>query len=356
MAPGQGDHVCVFVVGPAFDQNVPTAMLTCRMGYARAFEALGVPYLFVDQQDLPAMLPRLSGPFCMVNGADYLYMEKPVLKALKGVPHCVWVDPWFPDSDRFFAAHDLDARIWHWSDEHRRKILATEPRFVHTATVATGLHFFAGWQSRGLQVVSLPLACDTFLYQPTGEPSPRFEGIKLAFVGGYWESKGRQLDRYLRPFEDDLVIFGYSAWPYRGYRGRLPIADEPVLYRQALVSPVINEPSVAILHGQINERIFKVLGSGGYPLVDAVPAYRELFSASELPIPENADHFAEMLRDLLNRGAPRDRCALGRQAVLERHTYLLRVRQVMRAMGLHLQADAAVPPCPGKSCRPGVAG
>jgi hypothetical protein len=185
-----------------------------------------------------------------------------------------------------------------------------------------------------LKVISLPLACDTFLYQSEGESVLDFDGIKLAFVGGYWESKGKQLDRYLRPFEEDLVVYGYSKWPYRGYRGLLPIADEPALYRQALVSPVINEPSVAILHGQINERIFKVLGSCGYPLVDAVPAYRELFSEAELPIPDNADHFGQMLRELLAKGSPREQCKLARQAVLERHTYMHRAQQVLSEMGL----------------------
>lgn len=331
--PRKGQQVCLFVVGPAFDQDVPNAMMTCRMGYAHAFEALGIPYLFVDQQDLPAILPDLTRPFCMINGSDFVYMRNPVIKALRGVPHCVWVDPWFEGSDRFFAEHGLDARIWAWTDEHRAKILDSEPRFVHTATVSAGLGFFSEWGRRGLETVSLPLACDTALYSPEGPHDPRFDGIRLAFVGGYWESKGKQLDRYLRPFEDDLVVYGYSEWPYRGYRGLLPIADEPALYRQALVSPVINEPSVAILHGQINERIFKVLGSGGYPLVDAVPAYRELFSADELPIPDDAETFNHMLRDILERGAPRYECALARQAVLERHTYVHRAEQVLEGLG-----------------------
>lgn len=339
LAPDHGERVCVFVVGPTFDQEVPTAMMTCRMGYAHAFETLGIPYLFVDQQDLLKILPHLHEPFCMVNGSDYLYMEQPTLKVLKRHPHCVWVDPWFHDSDRFFAVHDLDARIWAWSGEHRRKILETEPRFVHTATVATGLHFFSEWHNQGLKVISLPLACDTFLYQPEGNYVHRFNGVKLAFVGGYWESKGKQIDRYLRPFEDDLVVYGYSKWPYRGYRGLLPVADEPALYRQATVAPVINEPSVAILHGQINERIFKVLGSGGYPLVDAVPAYRELFSEAELPIPEDADHFRQMLHEILDNGASREQCALARQAVLEQHTYQHRALQVLSEMGLGLTGD-----------------
>ena len=338
---------CVIVVGPSFDQDVPTAMMTFRMGYAKAFESLGIPYLFVDLQDLAALLPELPGPFCMLNGADYLHMDLRTIRQLRNYPHAVWVDPWFAGSDHFFSAHQLDARIWHWSDEHRERIVTSAPAFVHTATVPGGLCFFEKWATRGLQIVSLPLACDTSLYRIDVPLVDEFVGIPMAFVGGHWESKGLQLDRYLRPFEDQLVVYGYSWWPYRGYRGLLPREVEPALYRQALVSPVINEPSVPILQGQINERIFKVLGSGGVPLVDAVPAYRELFREDELFIPRGVDDFIVMARQLLRDEGLRERSRKGREAVLARHTYRHRALQMLDSLGLSgLVARVAEPILP----------
>lgn len=333
--PADGAATCVIVVGPSFNQNIPTAMMTFRLGYANAFESLGISYLILDQQDLCNILPELQNPFCMINGSDYLYMEEPALRLLRRYPHSVWVNPWFADSDRFFASNGQDAAIWHWSKKHRRKILDSQPAFVHTATVPGGLGFFAEWERHGMTVVSLPLACDTSLYGPDLHDDPLFKGVRLAFVGGYWESKGRQLDDYLRPFEDDLVVYGYSTWPYRGYRGMLDRAAEPLLYRQALLSPVINEPSVALLKGQINERIFKVLGAGGVPLVDAVPAYRELFLPDELMIPSDVHEFHDLIRhhlagdDLLVTLARK-----GREAVLSRHTYRHRAAQVLTALSL----------------------
>jgi hypothetical protein len=310
-------------------------MMTFRLGYANAFESLGIPYLIVDQQDLCYVLPELRNPFCMINGSDFVYMDEPTLRVLRRYPHSVWVDPWFAESDRFFATNGLDAASWYWSPEHRCKILDAQPAFVHTATVPGGLGFFAEWEQHGMIVVSLPLACDTSLYASDLSVEPMFEGVRLAVVGGYWESKGKQLDRYLKPFEDDLIIYGYSPWPYRGYRGMLERTAEPVLYRQALLSPVINEPSVALLNGQINERIFKVLGAGGVPLVDAVSAYRELFSPDELIIPGDEHEFHDLIRQHLAGEdflIPFSR--KGREAVLSRHTYRHRAEQVLAAFGL----------------------
>jgi hypothetical protein len=337
----RGPATCVIVVGPSFNQDIPTAAVTCRMGYAGAFEGLGIPWVIADQQDLADMLPELTRPFCMVNGSDFQYMERNTLRALRRDPHSVWVDPWFRGSDRFFAEHGLDARIWAWPDEQRRKILDSNPAFVHTATVAGGLCFFEEWQRRGMHVISLPLACDDRLYRPDAFRD-EFVDIRMAFVGGYWESKGRQIDRYLRPFEDELVIYGYSPWPYRGYRGMLPRDAEPALYRQARVCPVVNEPSVAILHGQINERIFKVLGSGGVPLVDAVPAYRELFTEEELFIPKNEDEFIDCARRLLVDEKLRESYRRGQMAVRDRHTYRHRALQVLMELDLSSSLPLAV--------------
>ena len=187
--------------------------------------------------------------------------------------------------------------------------------------------------------VSLPLACDETLYNLESPYCAEYENIKIAFVGGYWPSKGEQIDRYLKPFEDKLTIFGYSPWPYPGYRGQLPRDKEPSLYRQALLSPVINEPSVAILHGQINERVFKVLGSGGVALVDAVPAYRELFSEEEMFIPRDDHEFADYARMLLSNESMREQVKEARNAVLQRHTYRHRVIQVLEnlAMDAHFE-------------------
>ena len=328
-------HTLVMVVGPQYDQHIPNAMMTFRSGYCHAIEELGFPYLIVDHSDLQDILHSLTNPFCMLNGSDFLYMDTNTVRLLRKYPHAVWVDPWFRDSERFFKTHNLNAGIWTWSHEHRNKILESEPTFVHTATVPSGFEFFSEWVQRGARLVYLPLACDTHLYHPKVPTIPEFQGIKIAFVGGYWESKGRQIDQYLRALEKDLVVYGYSPWPYNGYRGQLSRELEPSLYRQATIAPTINEPSVRILHGQINERVFKIIGSGGLTVVDAVPWYRELFTSDELLIPGTVDEFHDIVNTVISDPYSLDHYRLrGFEAVLQRHTYIHRAKTVMKELGL----------------------
>jgi hypothetical protein len=335
--PRAGRATFVVAVGPKFNQNVPNAYMTARMGYCRAFESLGVPYLIADLHDLPRTLAEVPRPVVMLVGDDYgsPAMTRATLAALRRHPHFVWVNPWFRGSDAFFAEHDLDPATWDWPAAQRERILDGQPSFVFTATVPGGLEFFEQWDRHGVPTASLPLACDTTLYTPDAPLRDDFRGVKLAFVGGYWESKGRQIDAYLRPFEDELTIYGYSQWPYRGYRGQLPRDAEPSLYRQALLCPTINEPTVRLLRGQINERVFKVLGCGSATVVDAVPAYRELFTDDELPIPGDAAEFGATVRRLLADEAERKAWARrGYEAVMRRHTYVHRVREALRLLKL----------------------
>ena len=331
----KGPCTFVLVVGPAFDQNRPDAMMTCRLGYCHAFEELGIPYVIVDLHDLAEMLPKFVKPFCMVFGGDYAFMNLSNRRALQDCPKFVWVSPWFNGSDSFFKLHGLDPTIWTWSEGLRKRILDSQPSFVFTATVESGLEFFEKWAEAGMPLISLPLACDTSVYQKAPPYYEEFEGVHMAFVGGYWKSKGAQMDKYLRPFEEQLVIYGYNKWPYRGYRGQLTREKEGSLYYQAKLSPTINEPTVKLLHGQINERVFKILGSGGLTVVDSVPSYRMLFHEEELPVPKDECEFFDIVHDILeSEPLQLQYKKKGYEAVMSRHTYIHRSIQILQNLGL----------------------
>lgn len=335
LSPLQGERTFVMVVGPAFDQERPDAMMTCRMGYCHAFESMGIPYVLADVNQLEAVAEEFPSPFFMYFAGDLAYISKRKLHKLRDYPSAVWAYPWFDGSNKFFAERSLDAHIWTLPKSTIEKVLELNPRFCFTATTPSGLIFFEKWDKNGIPVRSFPLACDTKIYNEANTSAVDFKDIKLAFVGGYWQSKGVQIDEYLRPFESELEIYGYSKWPYSGYKGKLQGNAEASLYRQAKVCPVVNEPTVALMKGQINERVFKVLGSGGCPIVDAVPAYRELYSEDELLISESPRHFAEivnlMLQDDALNHTYREK---GRIATLARHTYLHRALDYMQFLGI----------------------
>lgn len=335
--PMAGDKTFVMVVGPAFDQNRPDAMMTCRMGYCHAFEDLGIPYVIAGINQLEALAEELPSPFFMYFAGDLSFISRAKSGKLSKYPSGVWAYPWFDNSEVFFSQHDLDARIWTLPKASIEKVLDLKPRFCFTATTPSGFGFFENWEKNGVPVKSLPLACDTRIYNEANEETHDFGHVKLAFVGGYWQSKGRQIDRYLRPLESQLEIYGYSKWPYSGYKGLLPRNAEASLYKQAKVCPVVNEPTVALMKGQINERVFKVLGSGGCPVVDAVPAYRELYAEDELLISESPEHFVELINQLLvDEVLNLSYREKGRVATLSRHTYKHRVSDFMKNLDIPL--------------------
>src|SRR5512143_4045392 len=90
LTPGSSSLTFVVAVGPAFDQTVPNAATTCRLGWCRGFEQLGIPYVLVNVADLAQRLPELPHPIVWISGADYQFLVPANLAALKRQHHIVW--------------------------------------------------------------------------------------------------------------------------------------------------------------------------------------------------------------------------------------------------------------------------
>ena len=271
-------------------------------------------------------------PVCRLSSENYKTLSHNNARALKRVPHAVWVNPWFDKEEEFYEIHDLPNLPS--SNQLRYQILSTRPAFVFTVATAVGMDLYEGWRSTGTRVVSIPLACDTALYRPEGPHYPEFDEMKIVFVGGYWPEKARQFDKYLRPYEDNLTVYGYNRWPYKGYKGQLPFEAEPALYRQAMVCPCINESRCELM-GDVNERVFKVLGSGGLCIPDSVSAYRDLFTEDELLVPKSVEEFHQLMSYVMNNPSVGAHWRnTGIKAVLAKHAYLHRVRTFLEELGM----------------------
>jgi hypothetical protein len=323
----------VVVCGPGFDQAIPTAGTTCRLGWCSAFEELGIPYVLLSVKDVARRLPEIPSPICWISGADYPHLDASGLAVLRRFPHFVWVDTWFEGEEAFRAKHELPRNTL--TDAVRSKIVSSAPAFLFTISPERSFEFYRGWTNAGARLVSLPLACDSHRYQPDPPFRADFASIDLAFVGGYWPYKARQFDRYLRPIQERLTVFGYSSWPYAGYGGLLPMEQETSLYKQARISPSINEPHVELMGVDLNERVFKVLGSGGVSVTDAVAAYRDWFTEDELLVPRSVAEFHQFVELLENEPDVRQDFALrGARAIQDRHTYVHRARSVLAALNV----------------------
>lgn len=328
---GADNRTFILAVGPNFDLNYPIAMTVARIGYVNAFKDLNFNVIICDIRDLHNYNLNCND-IVMYYFDDIKYIEKKNVEKISKLKNIIWVQPFFDNQNNFFNKNNLNPDIWKTDSYTLNIIDKLVPKFVFNATVESGLVYFSKWHNFTNKVLSLPLACDTSVYSVPKKFNVNYANIDMCFVGGYWASKGKQIDLYLRKYEDNLAIFGYNKWPYRGYRGFLNSReDESILYKQAKISVVINEPTVSLLGGQINERIFKVFGSYGCPVVDAIPQYRELYSEDELIVPKSVEEFDFYINDLQNDESKnlsiRER---GYNATLNRHTYVHRANKILK--------------------------
>lgn len=336
---GAAPYTFVCVVSPLFRETKLDATNLARFGYCHGFEQLGIPYILLGTDELADRLPELPTPICLLHNTEYLYMNQRNQEALRGKHHVVWLDYWFKNDRALFEREGWDYQSF--AEQTHRAMLRSQPDFTFTISPASSFGYYERWSQLGFRLESLPLACDPTIYHPNTPDNPAFEQVKMAFVGGYWPYKAMQFDRYLRPYEKELTVFGRARWPYAGYGGQLPLAQEPSLYRQARLSPTVNEPHCEYLNLDLNERVFKVLGSGGCSITDAIPGYREWFSAEELPVPTSLDEYHEMVQALLTDDALNQNYRQrGYQAIIERHTYAHRAQKILEWLGLPLPEQA----------------
>jgi Glycosyl transferases group 1 len=324
--PERRERTLAIICGPHFNQSVPNAITKHRRGLATGFQQAGLSCRYVSFLELHK-LRELENPIVFIQELDYEFLGRRQIELLRRHKLFVWVDPWREDIEAFIGPYDFVGTSL--SDRTKENVLRSEPAFVFTIAPEPGLEYYDGWRRRGAALISLPLACDTGLYwQSNG--TGKYDAVRIAFVGGYWPYKARSFDLYLKPYESMLTVYGYWPWPYAGYGGQLSDEEEPLLYRNAALSPAINEPHVSVMGIDLNERVFKVLGSGGLCVTDVTPAYASLFAPGELLIPQTLDEYHDMVRAVLKDPAAFARYReAGRAAVQQRHTYKHRAEQVL---------------------------
>jgi len=331
----------VMVCRGGFNINVPNANATIRLGICRGFAQIGVRYQLVSVWELEKALHELRRPFIYLSCYDYEDLNGHALKMLGNYPHLIWVYPWFADLERVYAEHNLPAPCL--SPRAAKRILDSGARFVFAPVPPSCLRFYDEWEKRGQRVVSLPLACDTIRYFPRADDK-RFADVQMAFVGGYRGYKNIQYDKYLKPYEDILRVYGYDRWPYKSYGGLLADDDERVLYQNACVCPALSEPHAESM-GDIVERAFKVMGSHGLAVTDLIPGYREFFTPAELLMPGSVEEYHAMVQKALtDEDFNRRFRERGYQAILARHTYAHRARAILEYLGLAAVSDVNVGP------------
>ncbi len=152
-----------------------------------------------------------------------------------------------------------------------------KPDFVHIhydekAVKITHNHF----ESIGVKPVSLMMCADTSVY--SGAIFDAVLECDIGFVGGYWPYKGLVIDKYLSPLlhpvgKYRVKIFGNQPWKAPQYCGLLGDLYVGNLFASAKICPNLSEPHAQEFGIDVNERIFKILYSGGFCVSDKVDSY-----------------------------------------------------------------------------------
>ena len=200
----------------------------------------------------------------------------------------------------------------------------------------------AGWYDIGIQPLGILNAADIVDYRPA-EALPELK-CDVAFCGGFWGYKGRNLTDYILPLCHpssglNVKIFGNKPWPVHSYLGT--INDDKVrhLFNSATVCPNVSEPHSTDLNWDIVERPFKVMSSGGFCVSDFVGEAREIFTPSELIMCDSPKKFGDAIRYFVEHPEERQPyIEAGQMAVLKKHTYFDRVFQMLTAWGLEVAA------------------
>lgn len=323
-------------VPPYFDQDsISGAGTFILTGFVRGWSKVCGPAKLVSVTDLIREIDLCDNPAVFLPQQFFSYLSYDDAKRLRTVDLFVMVHV----HPRAYAEFECQAR--NLTDAERAenrafmdcypKVLFAEPRFVWNSVGKASWEWYRGWQEDGLRWETLFVAADDERYFP--DPAPeKYGNIKMAYVGGYWAEKAQGFELYLRPWEDVLVPFGYSQWPYRQYAGKVDEASEREIYSTAGLIPLVTGP-LGWAMAEITERYLKAPACRAFCIADHNSALRELFSKDEMLQAESPEHFHELVRDYL-AGRVDSKLWADRayRAVRERHLYSHRALQIKSAL------------------------
>ena len=168
------------------------------------------------------------------------------------------------------------------------------------------------------------------------EVDPKLE-CDIGFVGGYWPHKGLIIDRYLFPLLNPVgkyrvKIFGNQPWKVNQYCGLIGDNEVKNLFASAKICPNLSEPHAHEYGIDVNERIFKILYSGGFCISDNVESYKMF--GDGVVLADSPEDFREKIDYYLARPDKRKEISFrGRDYVKKNHTGLHRCAKILSEFG-----------------------
>lgn len=317
-----------------------------RSAWANAFDACGHDVYFWDKNSYNTFdVFDMSEPDIFL-GQSY-NLDDAVIKCIKERPHLrvgLRAGDW---GDHRKEVDESAYRILFCSEKEKNvlKKLKDEtgkPDFVHIhypdwAVKQTHNHF----EKIGIPAHSIMMCADAHSY--SGAERKDHLECDLGFVGGYWPYKGIVIDPYLMPLlhpvgKYNVKIFGNQPWSVNQYCGVIKDNEVKNLFASAKICPNLSEPHAQKFGFDVNERIFKVLLSGGFCITDNVAGYRMfedgiVMANSPEDFKEKVDYY---LKNPTEVAKIKEK---GYWTVKENHTNYNRAAKIMKLFGYETEAQ-----------------
>lgn len=205
------------------------------------------------------------------------------------------------------------------------------------------------WKERGFKLSSMEMAADSTVYFTGGSDSlHKFLSVPgpvnretLFYVGGYWQYKAINIDKYLIPVLDEIpnhCIVG-KGWPPARYR----IANQDnegtigLYFAAAGACPNVHEPHSTEGGYDVVERPFKAMYCGGLVISDKVQEMEDMGfkHGDNCLIAGTPEEYLQLIKDAMNN--PLDYAMMRKNArsfIKDNHTYVHRVKQLIKDVGL----------------------
>lgn len=201
------------------------------------------------------------------------------------------------------------------------------------------------WANLGVEPFGLLLSADTTDYKLT---KPNKEYITdVAFVGGYWPYKAKQIAPYLFPLTNTdlkVKIFGFGGWPVPNFLGNITSESACRFYSSAKVCPNIFEPHSLALGFDINQRTYQIAAAGGFQICQNVEGIKKhVFTQDEIVFANDQEDFiTKCLFYIQNPDQRLPYIKKAAKAVYNMHTNYHRTAEILFKLGLFDEYEQAL--------------
>lgn len=311
-----------------------------RMAWAKAFIECGHEVLFWDCKAISPFDAFDKFEPDIFLGQSY-NLNRALLKCIKERPHLrigLRAGDW-GDHEKIVNKSIYNILYCTKLEKEALKKLKDEtgqPEFVHIHYPQNAVNItHNNFNSIGIKPVSIMMCADAIEYK-----NAEFKdelSCDIGFIGGYWSYKGIVIDQYLTPLlfpigKYKVKIFGNQKWDVNQYCGLISDANVKNLFASAKICPNLSEPHAHAFGFDVNERIFKILFSGGFCIADPVESYKMF--GDGIVISESPEDFRSKIDYYLEHEEERKNIAkIGHDFVKNNHTSFHRAAQIMDLFG-----------------------